>query len=184
MATPWPMPCHTTRLLATPALMTAADTALTPSEPTTGSYWPPSSNALTLRLFGSGGALPLGQFRHLTRFIAPTAPNSGYSLPHATTSSRTRSGVGRLSESLQLLTNCPSVWRSDSAWLIRLFSWLASPDRADARAPASALVLDTRSPWGKASAVLIASATAATDAPPGPWPARASASIASIAPFG
>src|SRR5215211_2741840 len=105
MLTPCPMPCHITRLLAAPALMIVAETAGTPSAPAIGSNCAPSSSALILRFFGSSGADPLGQFRHLTRFSAPTVPNWGYSLPHATTSSRTRSGVGRLSASLQLLTN-------------------------------------------------------------------------------
>src|ERR1700733_13331278 len=109
MLTPWPRPCHTTLLLATPALSTGADPAPTPPVPTPASFWPPISSTLTLRFFGSGGAVPLGQLRHFTRSRAPTMPNCGNSLPHSTTSSRTRSGVGRLSESLHLLTNCPSV---------------------------------------------------------------------------
>src|ERR1700758_628658 len=142
MLTPWPMPCHITLLLAAPALITVADTAATPSLPTTASFWPPISSTLTLRFFGSGGAVPLGQFRHFTRSRAPTAPNCGNSLPHSTRSSRARSGGGRLSESLHLLTNCPSVSRSDCDWLIRLFSWLVSPERAAASAVARLFVAD------------------------------------------
>src|ERR1700739_2314050 len=154
MLTPWPMPCHTTRLLATPALITVADTAETPSLPATASFWPPISSTLTLRFFGSGGAVPLGQFRHFTRSSAPTTPNCGNSLPHSTTSSRTRSGVGRFSESLHLLTNCPSVSRNDCDSLIRLFSWLTSPERADASGVDRPFVADTRSPAGNPRAVL------------------------------
>src|ERR1700757_982452 len=162
--TPWPLPSHPTRLLATPALITVADTAGTPSLPTTASFWPPISSTSTLRFFGSGGAVALGQLTHFTRLRAPTTPNCGNSLPHSTTSSRTRSGVGRFNESLHVLTNCPSVSRSDCDSLIRLFSWLTSPERADASAVARPFVAATRSPAGNPRAVLIAAVTSAVDA--------------------
>src|SRR5690349_13162752 len=148
MLAPCPMPCQITRLLDAPALMIVAATCATPSLPTIGSFCTPSSSTGTLRFFGSCGAVPLGQFRHLTRLSAPTAPNWGYSFGHATTSSRTRSGVGRFSASLQELTNWPSDWRRLSAWVIRLVIWLASPERAAATAAARLLVDDVRSPRG------------------------------------
>ena len=47
--------------------MTVAATAATPSLPTIGSFCTPSSSTGILRFFGSCGAVPLGQFRHLTR---------------------------------------------------------------------------------------------------------------------
>ena len=77
MLAPCPMPRHITRLLAAPALMTVAEEAGTPWVPAIGSFCTPSSSTFTLRFFGSLGALPLGQFRHLTRLSAPTVPNCG-----------------------------------------------------------------------------------------------------------
>ena len=77
MLAPCPMPCHITRLLAVPALITVAATAATPSLPTIGSFCTPSNSTGILRFFGSCGAEPLGQFRHLTRSSAPTVPNCG-----------------------------------------------------------------------------------------------------------
>ena len=111
-------------------------------------------------------------------------PNCGYSLSHATTSSRTRSGVGRFSESLQLLTNWPSVPRSVSASLIRVFIALQSPERAPAIADARLLVAATRSPRGYASAVAIASATVATEREPVVLDPRTWFSTASTAALG
>ena len=122
--------------------------AATPPEPAIGSFCTPSRRVSTLKFLGSLGAEPLGQLRHLARFSAATAPNCGYCLPQATTSSRTRSGVGRLSESLQRLTNCPSLSRIASEALIRLFNWFTSPPRAAARVLASFTVLPIRSPLG------------------------------------
>src|SRR3954451_806145 len=148
MVAPCPMPCHIARLLVVPALMTVAAAGATPSLPTIGSFCTPSSITGIFRFLGSCGADPLGQFRHLTRLSAPTAPNCGYNLGHATTSSRTRSGVGRFSESLQPLTNWPSVWRSESAAVIRLVISLALPERAAATAAARSLPELTRSPRG------------------------------------
>src|SRR5271154_1433675 len=95
-----------------------------------------------------------------------------------------RSGVGRFTASLQELTNCPSVPVVAWARLIRLVSRLVSPERALFNAAARSLVVPTRSPVGKPSAMLMALAMEATDAPAGPWPARASASIELTAPFG
>src|SRR6201991_1535578 len=163
MDAPCPMPCHITRLLAAPALITVAATAATPSLPTIGSFWVPRSSTGNFKSFGSGGVVPLGQLRQFTISSAPTVPNCGYSLPHATTSSRTRSGVGRFSESLQPLTNWPSVLRSVSASLIRLLSALQSPERAPATAVARLFVAAAPSPRGYASVVAIASATVATE---------------------
>src|SRR6201995_843756 len=94
------------------------------------------------------------------------------------------SGVGRFTASLQELTNCPSVPVVACARLIRLGSRLVSPERALFSATARSLVVPTRSPVGKPSAMLMALAREATDAPAGPWPARASASIELTAPFG
>src|SRR6476661_501767 len=148
MVAPCPMPCHITRLLVVPALIIVAATAATPSLPTIGSFCTPSSITGVFKFLGSCGADPLGQFRHLTRLSAPTAPNCGYSLGQATTSSRTRSGVGRFRESLQPLTNWPSVWRMFSAAVIRLVIWLGLPDRAAATAAARSLPALTRSPRG------------------------------------
>src|ERR1700755_1849537 len=97
MEAPCPMPCHIARLLVVPALIIVAPTAATPSFPTIGSLCTPSSITGIFRFLGACGADPLGQFRHLTRLSAPTAPNCGYSLGHATQSSRTRAGVGPVS---------------------------------------------------------------------------------------
>ena len=55
-----------------------------------------------------------------------------------------------------------------SARLIRLVSWLVSPERAAASAPARLVVAATRPPEGKPSATVMALATSATDAPAGP----------------
>src|ERR1700733_11934181 len=184
MLAPWPMPCHITRLLAAVALMMAAAVAETPPDPTIGSFCTPIRSTLTLRTFGDCGGDVLGQETHLTRLSAPTAPNCGYSFAQATTNSRIRSGVGRLSASLQELTNCPSVPVVASARLIRLVSKLVSPERALASAVAKSLVVLMRSPVGKPSAVLMAPATEATEAPAGPWPARASASSEFTASLG
>src|ERR1700761_6471002 len=103
MVAPGPLPCHITRLLAALALMMVAAVAATPSIPTIGSFCTPSSRTSILRSFGGAGGEIVGQWAHLTRFSAATEPNCGYNLPHATTSSRTRSGVGRLTASLQVL---------------------------------------------------------------------------------
>src|SRR6516225_10202190 len=117
------MPSHITRLLAALALMIVAAVAATPSLPTIGSFWTPASRTSTLRSLGGAGGEPVGQCTHLTKLSAATVPNWGYSLPHATTSSRTRSGVGRLTASLHELTNWPSESSVAFAWLINLFSW-------------------------------------------------------------
>src|SRR5436309_3749834 len=178
------MPCHITRLLAAVALMMVAAVAETPSDPTIGSSLTPISSTLTVSFFGGGGGDELGHDTHLTRLRAPTVPNCGYSLAQATTSSRIRSGVGRLTASLQVLTNCPSVPLMPSARVIRLASRLVSPLRALASAVANSFVVPIRSAVGKPSDVLIALTIEATEAPAGPWPACASASSALTAPFG
>ena len=59
-----------------------------------------------------------------------------------------------------------------------------SPERALASALAKLVAALTRSPTGKPNAVVMALATDATEAPPGPLPERAAASSALIAPFG
>src|ERR1700744_1651460 len=110
MLAPWPMPCHITRLLAEFALMIVAAVCATPSVPTIGSLCTPDNSTSTFRLFGGAGGEPVGQCTHLTKLSAATVPNWGYSLPQATTSSRTRSGVGRLIASLQVLMD----WASGS----------------------------------------------------------------------
>ncbi len=89
-----------------------------------------------------------------------------------------------MTASLQTLTNWPSESCIALAWLIRLFSALVSPERALASALARSVVALTRPPDGKPSATVIALATCATDTPPGPLPARASASSALTAPLG
>ena len=62
MLTPWPMPCHITRLLALPALMMVAVTAATPSLPTIGSFCTTHQQDVdleVLRIRGRGPARPV-----------------------------------------------------------------------------------------------------------------------------
>src|ERR1700739_1146406 len=123
MLAPWPMPFHIHRLLGALVLRILAPLAGRPSLPPIGSFCTPDNRTSTFSFFGGAGGEPVGQWTHLTKLRGATVPNCGERFPHATTSSRTRSGVGRLIASLQELTNWPSESRVASAWLIKLFSW-------------------------------------------------------------
>ena len=142
------MPCHITRLLAAPALMTVAEEAGTPSVPAIGSFCTPSSSTFTFEVLRVRRGVAAGPVQALDQVERADGAELRVSLPQATTSSRTRSGVGRFSESLQVLTNCPSLSRIDSARVTRLLSWLVSPPRAAASALRGLTVLPMRSPLG------------------------------------
>ncbi|SKT54636.1 Uncharacterised protein [Mycobacteroides abscessus subsp. abscessus] len=170
------MPCHITRLLAALALMITAAVAETPSLPEIGSCCPPRISTLIFRSCGGFGLDPLGHCRQFTSSRAEVRPNNGYCLPQATTSSRTRSGVGRASASLQELTNCPSVSRSALARSTNGPNAPLSGPRAAFNVFARFCTTAVLSPTGYASAVVMARTTVARDQGRPPFCARFSRS--------